>query len=282
MRIGVHLCFWQTVWDEDVTPHIHRAAELGFDGVEISLFTLRHWDSRAVRREVERAGLGLTCSTGFGPGEDVTSADPAARRAGLEALRRAAALATDAGSHVLCGVLYAPWKKFYTHAERRDALARSVDAVRTVGEEATRADLVLAMEVLNRYETPLINTAEQARAFTDAVGLRNVGIHLDTYHMNIEERVVPHAIATAGASLVHFHCGEGDRGTPDPNGLPWKAIVTALRQIGYDRWLTLECCTRAGTEVADTFNVWRDLGPDRDAAARESLAFLRGLAGRVS
>lgn len=279
MRIGVHLCLWQTVWDEDVTAHIHRAAELGFDGVEISLFTLRHLNAGAVRREVERAGLQITCSTGFGPEEDVTSADAAIRRAGLEALRRAVALAADAGSHLLCGVLYAPWKTFHRDVERRDALARSIDAVRAAGEEAERRDLTLGMEVLNRYETSLINTASQGRAFTDAVGLRSVGIHLDTHHMNIEERSLPRAIATAGPSLVHFHCGEADRGIPGTNGLPWPAIVSALRQAGYDRWLTMECCTRAGTVVAETFNVWRDLGADPDTAAADGLAFLRGLTG---
>lgn len=277
MRIGAHLCLWQRAWDEDVTPYIHRAAELGFDGIEVSLFTLRHRDVRHVRREVERAGLAITCSTGLGMEEDVTSDDETVRRAGLDALRRAVRMAVDVGSRVLCGVLFAPWGKFYRRPEDAAARARSIDALREIGGDAERQGLVLAVEVLNRYETSLINTAAQARAFVDAIGLDGVGLHLDTYHMNIEERSLPEAITAAGTSLLHFHCAESDRGIPGSGRLPWLEIVHALKGAGYARWIVMECCTRAGTAVADTFSVWRDLGPDPDTAAREGLIFLRRL-----
>jgi len=277
LRIGTHLCLWQRAWDEDVTLHVHRAAEFGFDGIEVSLFTLRHRDVGHVRREVERAGLAVTCSTGLGPQEDITSDDETVRLAGLDALRLAVRLARDVGSRVLCGVLFAPWGKFYRQPEYANARARSIDALRTIGEDAERQGLVLGVEVLNRYETSLINTAEQGRAFVDAVGRGGVGLHLDTYHMNIEERSIPAAIAAAGTSLSHFHCAESDRGVPGTGRLPWPEIVRALNDVGYTGWMVMECCTRSGTAVADTFNVWRDVGPDPDTAARDGLSFLRRL-----
>jgi D-psicose/D-tagatose/L-ribulose 3-epimerase len=275
MRIGTHLSLWQRDWNEDVAVHVDRAAALGADGVEISLYTLRGLDVRALRRRIEAAGLGVTCSTGLLQDTDITGDDPAIRRAGLERLRRDIEMTAEVGSRVLCGVLYAAWSRV-TFTDRRQAQQWSVDALRLAGEVAARAGVTLGLEALNRYETSLLNTAAQARTLADDVGLPNVGVHLDTFHMNMEEHDMPGAIATAGARLVHFHCADGDRGAPGRSHIPWPRLIAALRATGYNGWLVMECGTMPGTKVASSFSIWREFGHG-DAVAGAGVAFLRSL-----
>ncbi len=279
MRFGVHTSLWQERWDEDVTPHIERAAALGFDGAEISLFTLRARDVRAVRRRLESLGLAITCSTGLGPDTDISSEDSTVRNAGLAQLRGDILLAAEAGSTLLCGVLYAAWGRVRYEAPMEVVRARSLEGLRQAAETARQAGVTLGLEVLNRYETSVLNTAAEARGLTDAVGRPHVGVHLDTYHMNIEEPDMTAAIRTAGARLVHVHCARGDRGAPGPGPMPWDRMAGALRDVGYDGWLVMECAPRAGTAVAGSYCVWRDLGPP-DRIASEGLAFLRAVFSR--
>ncbi len=279
MRFGVHTSLWQERWEEDVTPHVERAAALGFDGVEISLFTLRALDVRAVRRRIEALGLAVTCSSGLGPDMDISSEDAAIRKAGIERLRGDILLAAEAGSGLLCGVLYAAWGRVRYEEPIDVVRARSAEGLRQAAETARQAGVTLGLEVLNRYETSVLNTAVEARALTNAVGMPHVGVHLDTYHMNIEEPDMAGAIRTAGARLVHMHGARGDRGAPGRGHIPWDHLAGGLRAVGYDRWLVLECAPRAGTPVADSYHVWRDLGPP-DAIAAEGLAFLRALIAR--
>lgn len=257
MRIGAHLSLWQSRWEEDVAAHVDRAAAIGLDGVEISLYTLRALDAAVLRRRVEAAGLGITCSTGLLADTDVTSDDAAVRRAGLERLRRDIELCAEAGSTILCGVLYAAWSKV-VFADRAAAWRRSVEALRQAGETAAKTGVTLGLEALNRYETSLLNTAAQARAMVDEIGLPHLGVHLDTYHMNIEERDMAGAIAAAGPRLVHVHCADGDRAAPGRSHIPWDHVVAALRAAGYDGWLTIEAFGTALPALAAATKVWRD------------------------
>ncbi len=276
MRIGVHVSLWQETWDEDITPHIERAASLGFDGIEVSLFTLRALDVRTIRRRIEAAGLAVTCSTGLLAATDITSDDASVRRVGVEQLRRDIAIAADAGSKMLCGVLYAAWGRVAYGAAYAAAWERSIDGLRQAAETAGHAGVTLGLEALNRYESGLLNTSGQARRLADAVGVPHLGVHLDTYHMNIEEPDLAAAVAAAGPRLVHVHCADGDRGAPGTGHIAWNRLAAALQSAAYNAWLVLECAPRTGTPVADSFSVWRDLGTP-DAIASRGLAFLRGL-----
>ena len=275
MRIGTHLTLWQQRWHEDVGPHVDRAAAAGADGVEVSIPTLHGLDVRALRRRIETAGLGVTCTTSLLDDTDITSDDPVIRRAGIERLRHDVELTAEMGSRVLCGVLYAAWSRVF-FADPHRARQWSVDALRQAGEIAARAGVTLGLEALNRYETSFLNTAAQARGLADEVGLDNVGVHLDSFHMNMEENDMPGAIATAGTRLVHVHCADGDRGAPGRSHIPWPRLVTALREVGYDGWLVMECGTAPGTEIGTSFSIWREFG-DGDAVARAGVSFLRSL-----
>jgi D-psicose/D-tagatose/L-ribulose 3-epimerase len=280
MRIGVHLSLWQREWEEDVSPLIDRAASLGFDGVEVSLYTLRAMHAPLLRRRVEAAGLGITCSTGLLADTDIGSEDAEVRAAGLKRLQQDVQLASEVGATILCGVLYSAWGRTAFDTSRDSVLARSLDVLWRVAETAHRAGLTLGIEAINRYESSLVNTAAQARALVDALGSPTVGVHLDTYHMNIEEPDVDRAVETAGARLVHVHCAGVDRGPPGPGRFPWSDLMIALGRVRYDGWLTLECGAHAGTAVANSYNLWRPLG-DPDTVAAAGLEFLKRLLATI-
>jgi len=276
MRIGVHVSLWQRTWEEDISPLIDRAANLGFDGVEVSLYTLRSMDVSSLRRCVEAARLGITCSTGLLADTDIGSEDASVRAAGLRRLQQDVQLASDVGATILCGVLYSAWGRTAFDTSRDSVMARSLDVLRRVAEIAHSAGLTLGIEAINRYESSLVNTAAQARALVDALGSPAVGVHLDTYHMNIEEPDIEGAVQTAGARLVHVHCAGVDRGPPGLGRFPWSDLIIALDRLRYDGWLTLECGAHAGTPVANSYHVWRPLG-DPDTVAAAGLEFLKRL-----
>ena len=274
MKHGVHIALWMRRWDEDIVPHVRTAAELGFDGVEVSLLGMDGAQARRVRKALEQAELEVTCTTGLGPSEDVTSDDADVRARGEDALRSAVETADALGARLLSGVLYAPWGQTRQdhRAERWD---RAVGALQRAAATSEALGVRLGIEAINRYETDLVNTAAQARAMARDVGSSHVGVLLDTYHMGIEEKDVGDAIRTCGDALVHLHVVENDRGVPGSGHLPWTAITSALGSIEYDGWATLEMFVQAQQDVSPDLSVWRPIEPDPTDAARRGRAFLR-------
>jgi len=274
MNFGVHAALWMRTWHEDVAPHLETAARLGFDSVEVSLLASDAEAASRLRARARALGLALTCTTGLAPQHDVTSDDPAVRAAGVAALRRALRLTHDLGAGLLCGVVYAPWgvRRGDRRAERWD---RAVEALAAVAVAADELGVTLGVEAINRYETDLVNTAAQAVALAEAVDHPRVGVLLDTYHLNVEEKRIGDALRAAGPRLVHLHVVENDRGVPGSGHIPWDDVVAALRDIAYDRGATLEMFVQADLEVSADLTVWRPIEADPDEAARAGLAFLR-------
>jgi D-psicose/D-tagatose/L-ribulose 3-epimerase len=135
--------------------------------------------------------------------------------------------------------------------------------------------VLLALEPLNRYETDLVNTAEQGLELCDEIGAGNVGLLLDTYHLNIEEKSVGDALRLAGERLIHVHACENDRGTPGTGHVPWGEVFGALRDIGYDRQVVIESFTPLVTEIARAVSLWRPLDAEGDTLAAGGLRCLR-------
>jgi D-psicose/D-tagatose/L-ribulose 3-epimerase len=131
---------------------------------------------------------------------------------------------------------------------------------------------------LNRFETDFINTCDQALEMIAAVGSPALKVHLDTFHMNIEEKDPGAAIRKVGGLLGHVHCSENDRGTPGTGHVDWKGVFAALRDVNYDGWLVIESFVLGNEAIAKAAAIWRDIAPSGDDLAREGLAFLRRMA----
>jgi D-psicose/D-tagatose/L-ribulose 3-epimerase len=151
----------------------------------------------------------------------------------------------------------------------------SADCLREVAQYAGTLGVNIGIEPVNRYETYLINTCEQALKLKEMIGEPNVKIHLDTYHMNIEEKSFYKATLLAGDNLIHYHLCENDRGIPGTGLVDWDGIFRALGEMNYQGYAALESFVDA-TDNMNTW-VWRQLAKDGDTLVREGVAFIKGM-----
>ncbi|MEP3276743.1 MAG: sugar phosphate isomerase/epimerase, partial [Stappiaceae bacterium] len=200
--------------------------------------------------------------------------DPEARAAGIEYLRWAIATTAKTGSRGLAGVVYAPWGVF-DPSNKPARAARSAEAFAAVSADLERHDVTLGIEAINRFETDLVNTAAEATAMARASGSDRVGVLLDTFHLNIEEKDIKAAITNTGDKLVHFHVSDNDRGVPGSGHVPWDEVTRGLGDIQYRGWIVTEIFVIAGNPASTDLNIWRDIEPEATDAAARSLAFMR-------
>jgi D-psicose/D-tagatose/L-ribulose 3-epimerase len=153
-------------------------------------------------------------------------------------------------------------------------IQRAAEGLDLLGEHAAKVGVRLGVEVLNRYENNLINTAKQARQLIELVQSTSVGIHLDSFHMNIEEEDIAGAIHLAGDKLFHLHGSDSHRGIPGEGHVPWGQVASALKKIQYNGYVVIESFNPEG-RLAPLARLWRPLSDSQDALARQGLAFLR-------
>jgi D-psicose/D-tagatose/L-ribulose 3-epimerase len=161
--------------------------------------------------------------------------------------------------------------------ERERQWGWAVGGLRECAQYAAERDVGFAIESLNRFETDLVNTVEQGVRLCEDIGAANVGLLLDTFHMNIEERSLGDAIRAAGPLLRNFHACENDRGAPGSGHVPWDEVAAALADIGYDGQVVIESFTPEIVEIARAVSTWRPVAESGDALAADGLAFLRRL-----
>jgi D-psicose/D-tagatose/L-ribulose 3-epimerase len=275
MKYGVHAGLWMARWTDDIAPILRTVADLGFDGVEISLLGMTDDKAVALARLIRNHGLAVTCSDGLSRAADITSEDADVRAAGLAHLRWAIRTVAALGGAGLAGVVYAPWGVFDpSRKARRRAL--SAEMLAQVDGDLRDHGVRLGIEAINRFETDLVNTAHEAVTLAEATGSDHIGVLLDSFHLNIEEKDVIAAIATAGDRLFHFHVSDNDRGVPGSGHVPWDGVREGLRAAGYDGWIVAEMFVKAGTPAGADLNIWRDIEPDATSAAAAALAFMRG------
>jgi D-psicose/D-tagatose/L-ribulose 3-epimerase len=275
MKYGVHAGLWMARWTDEIAPILRTVADLGFDGVEISLLGMTDDKAAALSRLIRDHGLGVTCSDGLSRAADITSEDADIRAAGLAHLRWAIRTVAALGGAGLAGVVYAPWGVF-DHARKARRRALSAEMLAKVDVDLRDHGVRLGIEAINRFETDLVNTAHEAVTLAEATGSPQIGVLLDSFHLNIEEKDVIAAIALAGPRLFHFHVSDNDRGVPGSGHVPWDGVREGLRAIGYDDWIVAEMFVKAGTPAGADLNIWRDIEPDATSAAAAALAFMRG------
>ncbi|WP_299780517.1 sugar phosphate isomerase/epimerase [uncultured Roseobacter sp.] len=278
MKYGIHAGLWQARWTDEITPILKIVADLGFDGIEVSLLGMTDEKAVALGKAVRDHGLEVTCSDGLAPDKDITSEDADARAAGVAYLKWAIETTARIGSHGLAGVVFAPWGQF-DPLNKPVRAARSAEALGSLHETLVAQDVTLGIEMLNRFETDLVNTAAEAVSIANASGSDRVGVLLDTFHLNIEEKNIRAAIASAKGKLVHFHVSDNDRGVPGSGHIPWDRVKAGLEDAGYKDWIVAEMFVIAGNPASADLNIWRHIEPDATDAARRALAFMKSTFG---
>src|SRR5687768_13256531 len=206
IQLGVNLMAWTGSVDDAALALLPGIADLGYDGVELPVFTPEMVDATAVRRALEANRLAATVSTALPRGASLL--EPDQRAAGVQLLERIAAVAAACGASLVCGPIYAPVGQLPGRPRTPAEWDSCVAGLREAGERAARHGVTLALELLNRFETHFVNTTEDGLALISEVWHPNVTLHLDTFRLNVEEKSVPAAIARAGSRLAHVHAAE--------------------------------------------------------------------------
>jgi D-psicose/D-tagatose/L-ribulose 3-epimerase len=282
VKLGIHAYAWTNHWDNSQLPLFERAASLGLDLLEVPLMAIEDVDPAAIREAASQAGIRVVTSTALSSATDITSADNAVRSAGITYLKRSIDAASEMGADLVSGVIYVEIGKRPDERPDETVWARCAHALHAAGEYARSAGISLGLEPVNRYESCLINTCDQALSMIDRIGLPNVMVHLDTYHMNIEEKDWVAPVLAAGPRLCHIHLCENDRGIPGTGLVQWERLFGALRDIGYQGYGAMESFFSVSDDMRSGTCIWRDLAPDGDTLVRDGLSFLKSQLARYA
>ena len=275
---GVSTFVWASPFsDERVHDLARHAKELDFDVLEVCIEDPALVTTEALLDAAREADVALSVCGAFGPDRDVSHESPERRSAGVAYLKTCIDIAAAVGSPHVAGPMFSATGKarLLPDAEREQQRVWAAESLREVADYAAARGVTLAIEPLNRFETDLVNTVEQGLDLCTRIDRDNVGLLLDTFHMNIEEKSIADGIRSAGDRVFHMHMCENDRGTPGTGHVEWDDVFAALGSIGYEGQLVIESFTPAIEEIAKAVSLWRPLAPSEDELAGEGVAFLR-------
>ncbi len=278
--IGISTWVWESpLTDSNLSGHLARIAAMGFDAVELPLENAGDFTPAAVRESLESTGLTPFLVGAMAPGRDLVAAAPASVERTQAYLMACVSMASSIGSPTVCGPFYAQTGRVWrmSPGQRREAYAELRQNLQPVADRAQEAGIVLGIEPLNRYETSLINTVDQALEALEPLLGHGVGLALDSYHLHIEERSLAAAVRAAGEHVVHVQVCGNDRGAPGGDQTDWEGFLQALDEVGYSGPLNIESFTADNAAIAVAASIWRPLAPSQDELAARGLAFLRGV-----
>ena len=286
--IGMHYGYWTQYWGSEPLQFVKRAKKCGFDILEVNapkVTRMSDAERDVLKGAIAEAGLSLTYSIGMTADMDLVSEDTATRQKGIAFLQQVARTMKYMGGTVLAGINYSSWpRKLLPDEDKQILTDRAIEGVREAIKAAEDNDVIFCVEVVNRFEQFIMNTAAEGIAFAERVGSPNCKILLDTFHMNIEEDSLGGSILEAGNWLGHFHLGETNRRPPGRGRIPWPEIFGALRQINYQGAVVMEPFLLPGGEVGRDISVYRDLlgSADLDEEAARSVQFVRSEQEKLS
>lgn len=283
MKFGTLYSYWGNEWECNYGETAKKIADAGFDIIEVGaghLLTMSEDDLAALKAAAEDLHLTITCNIGPPKDKDVASKDPEVRKAGIQFLSDIMEAMVKIDSHTLVGVQNTYWPNDFSDLDKPAIWQRGVESVKELALVAEKCQVTMGLEVVNRFESHILNTCEEALRFCEQVDHPNVKILLDTFHMNIEEDNIADAIRACGSMLVELHVGEGNRKLPGEGSLPWGEIGQALRDIHFDGYVVMEPFYFDGGQIGKEIKVWRDLSngaskEEMDQKIARSVQFLR-------
>ncbi len=283
-KIGIYFAYWEREWNADYCHYIRKAKRLGFDTLELgagALTEMRPEELKKIAETAQENGIDLSYCIGLPAAYDVASADETVRQAGIAYMKRLLDCIHVLGGDMIGGIIYGSWPSV-TDSYESKMLARekSVRSMKEISKKAEDLGITCCLEIVNRFEQYLLNTAEEGVAFAEEVGSPYVKLLLDAFHMNIEEDSFSEAIRIAGDKIGHFHIGECNRKTPGRGRMPWPEILGALREIRYTGRIVMEPFIKMGGQVGRDIKIYHDLSggcgeQEMDAMAQEALLLIR-------
>lgn len=275
--VGIYYAYWEKEWNADFIPYIGKVKSLGFDDLEINAGAIVDMTPAERKRLAEAArDAGITLSYCIGlPGEyDLSSESAAVRKNGIEFVGKILDGMNEMGGKTLGGIIYATWPMVGspTYEEKMQMRTRSIESLKEILKKAEQYDINYCLEIVNRFEQCILNTAAEGVDYCKELGSPNVKLLLDTFHMNIEEDSIGDAIRSAKGYVGHFHIGEPNRKTPGTGRMPWGEIFGALKEIEYDGMIVMEPFIRVGGQVGKDIKVFRDLSGNATPEKMDEMA----------
>jgi D-psicose/D-tagatose/L-ribulose 3-epimerase len=265
-------------------PQFDRWKAAGYDFVELLVPEPAELNLAAARRALHDAGLGVVLAARVNLERNLTSDDPARRKAGGDYLRYCAETAQALGASIVGGPLYGNPLAFAGRAPhpvaedlRKARVEWCVEGLRKGGDAATASGIRFGVEPLNRFETDIVNSTRQGVELMKLVAHPAVGLVLDTFHMNMEDDDIPGALHAAAAHMIHFQANENHRGYLGTGHLDWTAIVRALGEIGYRGTISLEPFRRRDERIGIPFAQWKPPAEDETADFAAACIFIKSL-----
>jgi D-psicose/D-tagatose/L-ribulose 3-epimerase len=276
MKVGFNMLLWTTHVTEEHYPVLDSLSKSGYDGVEIPVFEGDAAHYRELSKVLNDNGLAATTVTVI-PDEEHNPISPKAehRNAGLDYLKWAIDCSQALGAEVICGPFYQPLGAFSGKAASDQERRWGLEVHRKAADYAKQANIILAVEPLNRFEAYFLNLVDDAARYARQVGSSSFGILYDTFHANIEEKDPVGCIGRNIDQIKHVHISENDRGIPGTGHIDWPGTFKELRRCNYDGWLTVEAFGRALPALAAATRVWRDFFSSAEEAYTGSIKFAR-------
>jgi D-psicose/D-tagatose/L-ribulose 3-epimerase len=282
LKTGVSSLLWTEHFAADDVALFEKVKTVGFDVFEICVADPFDFPVKQVRKAALDAGIGLTTISVALDDRNPVSPEPAVRAKAVEFLKKMVDINIGIGSKIIGGPNYAAWGYITGTSRTPDEWKWAADTIRQAAEYAKQqGDLVIALEPINRFETYFLNIAEDTVNFAAEVGLDNVGVHLDTFHMIREETGIAEAVKTCGEKLLYVHVCENNRGIPGTGLIPWSEFFTALKDIDYKGIVSIESFDPNFEEINRNCAIWRKFADSGEQLATEGLKNLSAVAAKI-
>jgi len=276
-KFGVHSLVFSDQWNGETATSICRTVtDIGFDLIEVLMFDPATLDREATRRAVGETGLGLRLGMALGANADISSDEEDTAKHGAETVALALEIAADLGAPAVSGICYAAFNNYAAPQTERQ-VERVAAALSRLDRRAGDLGVRLGVEPVNRYESYMVNTLDQASALIERAGGRNMFVHMDTFHMSIEEPDIRAAIARNAARLGYAHVADSHRGALGTGNFDLQGYFRALTAAGYEGDLTFEGFSSRvlGPDLVAGVRLWREAWADSAEVARSALSVMR-------
>lgn len=274
MKIGMNMFLWTTHVAREHEKLLKDIKSAGYDGVEIPVFDGDAEHYADLSNMLADIGLDCTAVTAMGdPGMNLIGNEDA-RRKGIDHMRSVLDRTQALGASLICGPLHSTLGHFSGEGPSAEEIEHAITVQREIGDLAAERGITIALEALNRFECYLVNTMDGLAALIHQIGHPNIRGMYDTFHANIEEADPIGALTRNIDVVAHIHISENDRGVPGRGNIPWAETYAAIRESGYDGWLTIEAFGRGLPDLAAATKVWRDFAESPEAVYREGYAHI--------
>lgn len=278
MRIGINTCLWLWPFNFERVELFKKIEDLGFDGVEMTIEDRSEKNLGIIKDYIQKTNLSRIVCSSFVKGNLIDDDYEIIKR-GIQYVKESIDLCEYLGAKILVGPTYGSLiNKDFLNTERKNKAKKQViEILKDIGKYALEKRIKIAIEPINRYESNFLNTANEGIDLVKKINLPNIGLNLDTYHMNIEEKDSKAAVLNSGKYLFHLHAPENDRGTPGTGSVDWNGIAKSLEKINFDGFVVMESGSPKVEEVAKLGAFWRIYDYPQDEMAKKGLKFLRNL-----